>query len=854
MKLLAVKVGGNVIDTLDFERDDFTNSFILNTNEEVTLLSFPLVEAKNAIIFQDTSGQRLIYPNSLSVIKSSYDEHSQTNKVELEMEFGYEPNDNINRGLIDENRLFVFNEGKLTYNNGTDQDNLSEVTVIIILHEGDNERHTHRTTRTFFVSEAERVDDVVLDFGSEATQLSIRNRSSRGNVRDIINLFDEMWGWNDLHDTNTNHATDQCMQRDASDTRLYRSRYFVKKIIDNDCLNDPYKKPNENEVIKLLTFTNEGEDLRSQYINLPNTKIASFGGVSFDKIDIHFRDQNGTERVLPTPVTDVRGNFFYRSSINAFLRKAVHSIILRNTQLPENSNVRLISFHILMPNVYDYCKLHEMINVMKNDLWEIIEDINSEIVGSGIAGSRIVGFEIDAVSESDASLLGNVALSNPAQFPQGRYLILDAGRGTLDFSIVNHNNTVTTNNFQNLYRDGIIGAGNAISYAILLVILEGLKSSENAGGDNTGALREYIFSNILGIGEEGRARGGGDSAKLVELMELVDKYKMMYPSLTDHNFRPLDLNCVFAELRLDGLINKIKFIIEHHILVRDTQQYLDRTMRQLADTVVTERLKERFGDEGGDTNTPDYVVFAGRGFLFQPFKNMMLTSLKECFPNIIEKHFTCENISDKNVCLVISEHIRNGNYDNRLLGQPYMLHSVPAVNNVAKSEESKQNKAKSVWGRILSVIRSIGKNSNDFSDVVEVTVKYQPQQEMSLYDYSKGVSLRVKFANDKILIGNTSYPVANAGLQLRCDFELFFGNGKIWVRQNGRMATQLQGGDNYSGNRIFESMFPYVSVNDVNDVAIPAALGQQMENAIPENNNEPTIVSNSQREEDDARL
>lgn len=861
MKLLTLTINDNIIETLDFERRDFTNSFILSSNPLVSLLSIPMDNSNGnrsskGIFVQDTVESKCYFPCNLKVEGVKCNEEDLIDQYEVEITF-----DSIGcngMALFDENcPYFVFNEqpttegrvnGVLTYDN-IHPERVSNIKVSVKLQE---KNETYSSFRTLFISPANQVEDVILDFGSEATQLSISNRGTINDVNNLASLFKIMW--DELGGNRKKEDIGICMQRDASDENLYRSRFFVKKKIEHSLLQRtrPSVNPSNNELIQLLTLSKEGENLKENYIPLPNTKIASFGGVAVDKVDIEIV-QDGRTRIIAYPITTVGKNFFYRSSINAFLRKAVDEIGIKNLLETDSQNkIRLISFHILMPNVYNYCKIHEMLDILKKDIYEILHDVHGDIIG----------FDVTAVSESDASLLGNVALSTPAEFPAGKYLILDAGRGTLDFSIVDHVNTTRFLHFQNLYRDGIIGAGNAITYAMLLVILEGLVSTESAGVDHTEEIQKYIFSNILGLDKEGKQNGGGDSAKLVELMELVDKYKIMYSNWYNNPPYPrtaLTISNSFKELRLEGLVKKIRDIVDNRIFIEDSEKYLERSMRQLIDAVIG-RLKERFAEDG-DENKPNFVVFAGRGFMFEPFKDRMEESIKKCFPNIENRHFSTNenNVSDKNVCLVIANYLKDGDYDTRLLGQPYMLHSTGlGVKNVKHDNKHVKNedslKAKIV--RFFKVLSdAIGDNKEIFDDFGGVSVHkgYRAHEDMSIDDFTKGVRLHAEYSNDQILIGNIRHKLPNS-INHGNYFRLFFANGLIWVRPEGGKAVLLDRGLDFGGNRIFESLFPYVNVSQPEKVAIPSALADSSTYKVPDSDEDSLNDEESQKEGEDLLL
>lgn len=859
MKLLTVNIGDSIIETLDFERSEYVNSFILPSSSHVELLSFPVTESKgkmssSEIIVQGSYQPEKFTTGGLDVRKlDPVNPKLSMDSYEVTITLVPTNGKKLQSSISNSKSNFLLDNTKLFFNK-TNQSFVTEIHVILKLSENGSEQSAETI---LYLASPNQVTDVVLDFGSEASQINIRNRDKVGNVNDFLLLFPKMWQMlaSEEDKQNESKTKEMCMQRDASDEHLYRSRFFVKKQIDVDDLDKihPWNHPKANSLLKMLTKSDESETLMNDYIPLPNTKIASFGGVSV--CDIMLTDDSNRDYL---PVNEVGENLFYRASINAFLRKAIEEIKWRKRNA-SSSQVLLAAFYVLMPNVYDYRKLHNAIEVIRKDLNEIIKDMDYPIIG----------FELLAVSESDASFIGNVALSMPADFPQGRYLILDAGRGTLDFSIIKHNTESTSEpQFQNLYRDGIIGAGNAITYALLLVILHRLASENQRGQDESKTIQKFIFSNILGMDEPGKGVGGGDSAHLVKLMEAMEEYKRKYSIFEEQKIQP-GLNELtiqdFDNLNLDGLINKIESIINNEWWIEDSQNYLKRSMRQLADAVLG-RLQERFGKEK-DTNIPDYVVFAGRGFLFEPFKEMIESELKKEFPNIETKHFPTagQNVSDKNVCLIIQEYLHDGKYDTRLLGQPYMLQgSGKGKTNEIKNVPNTQKQNKSIFSNFKKQFPKLkdffGGHSLEGGFTPPAVAKgnlgYKPQQNMGTNDYCKGIKLKANTNNDVILIGNTRH-ILPKKIQLETEFELFFANGSIWIRQYPNPASELGRGHDYGGNRVFESLFPYITIKKVTDVELPQSLSNEpmfkIQTDIQDNQDETTDESDIVTRDDDER-
>ena len=68
MKLLTVTINDNIIETLDFERKDFSNSFILPSNTQVKLLTIPMEnsdgkKSEMGVFVQNTDGKKCFFPS-----------------------------------------------------------------------------------------------------------------------------------------------------------------------------------------------------------------------------------------------------------------------------------------------------------------------------------------------------------------------------------------------------------------------------------------------------------------------------------------------------------------------------------------------------------------------------------------------------------------------------------------------------------------------------------------------------------------------------------------------------------------------------------------------------------------------
>ena len=175
-----------------------------------------------------------------------------------------------------------------------------------------------------------------------------------------------------------------------------------------------------------------------------------------------------------------------------------------------------------MPNVYSSKMVQEFLNYIREDVRELIKSGNDKF-------EEVKGFSVNAISESDASFIGAVKNNilclaedqNTQEIADGKYLIMDAGKGTLDFSIIEKKKENGKDIFYGVMQDGIIGASATISYGFMLDLIEEYKRVHHLDIE----LKKFISDIIL----------EGDTYFINEILSYVDKYKIKYSSLEQNN-------------------------------------------------------------------------------------------------------------------------------------------------------------------------------------------------------------------------------------------------------------------------------------------------------------------------------
>lgn len=494
-----------------------------------------------------------------------------------------------------------------------------------------------------------QIFDIVMDFGSEASQIVTYRRggteliSRVPMVDNLIDYFYPDFRGKSLHQQDINGEKD-----------LYRSAFFVKKA---GAAFDPSAKPGihgDNEFLNLLTDRAQKNKLTAERMLVSNLKLAHLGAYNFD---VRFAAASTNafgvtqKRFLDTIVQ------LQQAVINYFMQTVLEEI-RRSTreQYPLYVVVKL-----LVPNVFEQRKVSKLLSGTARGLAEM---------ATNFPHFNLKGAEVSTISESDASFLGfkseqdELASKGEASvFEQsGRYLIIDVGKGTTDFSILEF--TADTSRLSSLYRSGFIGAGNILSYAFI----------------------DTVFTAICGTDEDDRKRGiqavtqRADIADKLQFVEAIEKLKQAYdPTRTYQSLADLvDFSTIrsqLADTNESGTLGAIATLLDRvskkQGSIGDEWLIINRTVTDIATRIHREVLQSgHFHQaETGDMLVKK-IILTGRGFLFAPLRNAI--SKVFAIPTILTSDL-------KRVCLQGAFSSNPINYESNLVGFPnvYQLFGRP---------------------------------------------------------------------------------------------------------------------------------------------------------------------------------
>ena len=468
----------------------------------------------------------------------------------------------------------------------------------------------------------------------------------------------------------------------------------------------------------------------------------------------------------------------------------------------ETNKAKILSLYLLMPNVYSFEDIQGHID-------NLTSDVHTMIQSNDRFKECIKGFSIVPVSESDASLIGAMSMQNRMGGNNGTYLIIDAGKGTLDFSITEID---TNGNFHNLIKNGIVGASAAISYGFMLDLLNEFARVKEIKVSK----RDFIYSNVLGMTDDGKELGGGDMYLLNRLMKAIDFYKIRYNNLDDYIPEEIPLTHDNNGIRLETFVDWIEGC-RMKIPVSNVNAIIDMITEYFC-TKLTSSEK---------INNVDYVVFSGRGFLYSDFKNKMFDKLQKVNSNINEKEFI-RNAPDstyKNICLFITSTICSGRYNFQYMPKPYEVDKKYIKGLIEIQNRNRENPKQNIIQNITKGLLSLSEQFTNFGDKFIITGNNaNDAANTSTNPFADGYAVKCS-SNAVVAIGGSFYSLPADCSQNVTEAYLFYNNGKICIRyQNTQGMIQvstLSKVSNLDTGLAFPSLFPYNLISNSDEIFIP---------------------------------
>lgn len=618
----------------------------------------------------------------------------------------------------------------------------------------------YKITSTFFgairICEYSNDDTLLkasLDFGSEASQIHLSTSKPEDNMN-IRDAFVDIVG----EDKNK----DYWQGRREDDKTLYKSIYHIHKEPAATNFGDmPMVNGDRNFLQSLLPVTSSTKD----HILLPNLKLVEqlTGLISLDNIT--FKENGFMGNVDEGPIT---ANLSSLELANGILRQILCNFLA--VILKSEPNKEYLHFILLVPNVY----LQDKVNKLVTGLYD---DFN--LLREKPSFSRYKGIEVSIVSESDASFFGVRARAGKTDLPfikDANYLIIDAGKGTTDFSFISQRGQNLAN-YSSMYRSGIPASGHVLTYAFY----DALRSYfHNIGcGD--------FFDDIM------RKSVGKETSEILNFVSLLEQFKIRSKDLVEDNtidseamaLKTSHLNTLEnLNTFLSKLLNKGKMIPG---MTEALDEKIELMTGLLKDSIVEYAEKNL---KGANCNK---VFLTGRAFMLQQFREavsaMLVTNkVVASKTDIFYRYDLTKSICTYGAMKVGEQSVVNKN--SNMLGCPHLFEETGEDNNKGKKNLVKEFKQ---WLRkVRHVDDGIG-------------------AEMSFDFFYEGIELR----NVSNAVFSLSGIDTLVGTGKKDDLQVYYtGDGYIWKHAGECKRIDIVGtisklDNNVCSRLVKESVFPF---------------------------------------------
>ncbi|MBL0334865.1 MAG: hypothetical protein IPP73_05985 [Chitinophagaceae bacterium] len=330
---------------------------------------------------------------------------------------------------------------------------------------------------------------VVIDFGSEASQIGYKNCGPQSAVIPY-DILENMISRLQLTDPGHSRKREDFLNHEPGQPMLYRSFYAVKKKIPAAARSSfPFNfnaSPADDEIRLYITrheVSATEQAFRDDYEIIPNLKL-------------------GIEKSLQLSFGEHTEDY----SIRLHKKELISAVLLRLLRLMISTKPAFrqggLIVTLLVPNIYTQHDVFELLNELRFRTADML-------VSLGILPGELP-MEYETISESDAAFMG-YQQTHPDQVNLSNgdiALVIDCGKGTTDISMVLADDN---ENYSSFFRTGFAGAGNVLLYGFAEDFLT--QTLRAIPGNNDISVSEFINRRILAQNLT------GDVLNFIQLME-----------------------------------------------------------------------------------------------------------------------------------------------------------------------------------------------------------------------------------------------------------------------------------------------------------------------------------------------
>lgn len=581
-------------------------------------------------------------------------------------------------------------------------------------------------------SHPEQFLGMALDFGSESSQLAIKRYQSgvqyQAKKPEHENLFKNIYSFHKSKDWIPKDDRSQYYQEELN-TNFYKSIFFLKEDLSGD-YEDIEKEmfiQKMDENLKMLVSSSSTDQgyatlTKDRFHQLPNLKITHKYVDAFSGLNFNITKDGYEVNVSLSEIKNKTYNSILKVIVESFLKKEF---------IKYSGSKRKVRFILLVPNIYDYSDIRNT-QLLLN---KIFQDFAAHDYKD-----RILAWEVLTISESDASFLGYINKNDVQVLKESEYIIIDAGKGTTDFSII-RTGKENVFNIKPIYRNGFAGAGNMITFAIFETLIHYIRA--NAENQNAAFkfIKEQIFKNLTDDNLENKNLFYRELERLkfnfvvTSNMAMTQWANAKSGDITFKNITESGSDI----LTLIDLLKQIENIGDFYGYIRETCNLIAE--RAVANIKLVKENAEQFNCQG--------VILTGRGFMFRMLEQEVRDTVsKKLGINNAIIH-TLHGNELKDVCIkgVFNNTVR---LNSEKIGYPIQI--ILPDPNPKKEEELKaqqeEKKKVSITNRLLNIF------FNELNDIDNIKAVIATEQHLSYSTLSRS----------QIMIGAKRFKVGSSSL------------------------------------------------------------------------------------------
>jgi hypothetical protein len=481
----------------------------------------------------------------------------------------------------------------------------------------------------FTIVRSKNCQRVVLDFGSEASQIGYKNCGPQSTIvqYDILeNIISQL----NMTDKKMNWRREDFLNHEDGQNMLYRSFYAVKKRISKEERKTfPFNFTDDLPGDEIRLFISRQEvaateiSFRDDYEIIPNLKL-------------------GIEKSLQLFMGDHTEDY----SIRSHKKELISAVLLRLLRLMINTKPSFqqggIIVTLLVPNIYTQHDVFELLNELRQQTGKLLSSL-------GIAND-ILYIEYETISESDAAFMGyQQTHADEVNLSNGQIaLVIDCGKGTTDISMLLADDN---ENYSSFFRTGFAGAGNVLLYGLtedfLTLVLKAIP------GNNDISVKDFINSHIL------NQNLTADVLNFIQLMEMQKKRFKNLQAVGITEFAQLAENSLSTERTIGNLYKDPSTVLQYaEAILKDRSIRWDDEITGMI-SKATDCIVHCIVSSIRDVATKDIkkriktVMLSGRAFYFDELKQKLEKELNSLLGTSIKVNMVPPGrvLNNKNVAL-----------------------------------------------------------------------------------------------------------------------------------------------------------------------------------------------------------